>query len=450
MTITRTDVDALNITLSIKIEKPDYEEVVAKALKEYRRKAQLPGFRPGNVPMNVVQKIYGKNVLYDETLKLLDKIVNDYINEHGLRILGEPIPNEQAPLVDFETQTEFEFVQDFALRPEIKLMPEKISLPLYSVSVSEEDVQAMLDEELRMTGKMVESEAAAGDDFLLRVDAAQDATDGIIVKDGMLTGFEMNAEQRKKMQGLKAGDKISVNIREMLTNDADCAAFLGINKNQLADINPVFSITVNKVECLQPSALGQEFYDRVWGAGAVTTEDQCRAKIKEEISMRYAQRSRNLFAKQVHSALMSSTNIPLPEGTLRRWLKLTASKEKPFNEETFEREAADFFTTMRWSLIVEEIARSQGITVEEEDVRAYVQDMIRRELMVNYGMSNITADTMEALIDKSAQDEKIRRSAAETIIVNKAIDAFKTMAAIEHKTLSTKEYDKIESTFAAK
>jgi trigger factor len=444
MNITKNNIDALNATLTLKIDKSDYEENVSKVLREYRRKAQIPGFRPGNVPMGMVQKMYGKSVLADEVFKLMDKGIGDYLRDNKVQILGSPIPNEQTPAVDFDTQSEYEFVYDLALIPEVKLeLSQKIKIPYYNIKITEEDKQQQKGAYLQSRGQRVKMDTVEGEDVLLRVNVSQAAENGVKVEDGLIITKTIPAEQTQKLQGLKAGENITLNIREVLTNDTDCAAFLHLKKEELEGIDPVVTLSINEISRMQPAELNQEFFDKMYGTGVVTTEADFDARVEAEMREQFLHTSNFLFFEDTHKKLLELANLDLPEATLKRWLKLSSSKDKEkFTDEQLEKEASAFFDNLRWSLITEHIAKQNDIKVEEKDVLEYSKNTVRNQFVM-YGITNAPEEEVTKYAADLLGDDKHRSQCAERILEDKVLATVKTLVKIDNKEMSKEDIKKL-------
>jgi trigger factor len=464
MNITKTSVDDLSITLSVKISKTDYEESVSKILKEHRRKAHMPGFRQGCVPMSIVQKMYGKAVIYDEVFKTLDKAVSDYLNENHLRILGDPVPSENSPTLDFDTQEDFEFLYDFALRPALNLNPADITIPYYNINITDELVKKTLADKQRLYGKMTDIECVADSEFLLYADVSQEDKNGINVQNGLLSSTIMTEPQKKKFIGLKPTEHINANIREILPNDADCASFLNIKKDALPSINPEVMLTIKRICKIVPAELNQDFFDRVFGKDKVVNETECMSILTKEMSEDMMQHSDSLFAKNVRQALIEQANITLSESILKRWLKLqkkhkeqsnksskTSDSDAVSDELQFDNEATTFFETLRWSLIVEDIATKNDIRVGNDDITQYTRNNVIQGLAWYYDLSQIDDSIIESHVERKLEDDNYRRHTAEHILVSKVLSLLKNIVKLDMQNVSYEEFEKIlqETTMAS-
>lgn len=440
MNIVRENVDALNASLTVKIEKADYEEKVANTLKDYRRKAQVPGFRPGMVPMGMVQKMYGKSILVDEVFKQMSDAINKYITENQIRTLGEPLPSDSTKPIDFDTQTEFEFTYDLAMAPEVELTIDgSIKIPYYTISVTDEEKQKRIDGYLRYYGKMVSSEKIGIDD-LVTVDVAQSKEGGYCTEGAVLSLKVMPEAKQKKLLGLEVGSTIDLDVRKMLTNDADCAAFLKVTKEQLFTLDPVFTITVKEIKRMEPAEINQELFDKVYGQGAVTSETEFKAKVEAEIRAQLADDSDYRFLIDTRKALVDKTNLALPEAFLKRWLLVTS--EGKMTEEQIEKEFPRFAEDLRWQLVEGHLLKQQSLEIKEEDLMAFAKKMALQQFAM-YGLSNMPEEHLENFARNILERPEERKRITERAAEGKVIDYVKTAAKVEEKEVSGEAFNKL-------
>jgi trigger factor len=446
MNITRTDIDSTSISLTVKIEKPDYEESVAKALKDYRRKAQVPGFRPGNVPMGLVQKMYGASILAEKVNDVLDKAINDYLAANQIEVIGSAIPDEGASAIDFAAQSDFEFVYDFALKPKVEIDLNTITLPYYTIKVTDEDIEEELQRIRREFSVINELEEVAGNDFVLWVDVSQPNVEKnpIGIVNAILTTKTLPPDQVQLLQGKKKEVHFEVNIREMLTNDADCAAFLDIKSKELASIDPIVRLCIKRIAHFEPAEINQDLFDQVCGKDAVTTESAFLTYIESRIRAEYAQISNNIFARQATKILMEQVNVPLAEPILKRMVKLSSKDDAALTDEVLESNA--LFDSTRWQLITDSIAKQNNITLTDGDVMEYMRGMACQELM-RYGFTP-TEQQVSEYAARAMQEEKRRRQATDQAFDSKVFDALKMLAHIDNKEISRKELKMVLETMA--
>ncbi len=440
MNIVRENVDALNAVLTVKIEKADYEEKVANTLKDYRRKAQVPGFRPGMVPMGMVQKMYGKSILVDEVFKQMSDSINKYIQENQIRTLGEPLPSEKTKTIDFDTQTEFEFSYDLAMAPEVNLTVDKsIKIPYYTISVTEEEKQKRIDGYLRYYGKMVSSDKVGIDD-LVTVDAVQNKEGGHAVESATLSLKVMSEAKQKKLLGLGVGSTIELDVRKMLTNDADCAAFLKVTKEQLFTLAPMFTITVKEIKRMESAEINQELFDKVYGEGTVTSETEFRAKVEAEIRTQLADESDYRFLIDTRSKLVDKTKLELPEAFLKRWLLVTSDGK--MTEEQVEKEFPRFAEDLRWQLVEGHILKQQNLEIKEEDMLDFAKKMALQQFAM-YGLSNMPDEHLMNFARNILERPEERKRIADRAAEAKVLDYIKGVATLDQKEVTGEAFQKL-------
>ncbi|MDR1226447.1 MAG: trigger factor [Prevotellaceae bacterium] len=440
MNVSRENIDALNALLTMKIEKADYETNVNNTLKDYRRKAQVPGFRPGMVPAGMVQKMYGRSILVDEVFKQMSEGINKYIQENQLRTLGEPIPSEKSNPIDFDTQTEFEFKYDLALAPEVKLeLNNKIKLPYYHIEVTEEEKQKRIDSHLRYYGKMVTADSIGLDDLVI-VDLSQDKEGGLNVADATLGMKVIPEAKQKKLEGLKVGDAIELDIRKMLTSDADCAAFLKIAKEELAKVDPQFKLVIKEVRRLEPAAIDQALFDKVYGPGLVTSETDFKARVEADIRKQLSDESDYRFLLDTRKKLVDLAKLELPEAFLKRWLLMTS--EGKLNTEQIEKEFPLFAEDLRWQLIEESIMKTQNLEVTDEDLIAFAKKMAQQQLAM-YGLANMPDDNWTTYAKNILENKTERKRIHERAVEVKVIDYVKTAVKLDNKEVSGEQFNKL-------
>ena len=440
MNIVKENVDALNAVLTVKIDKNDYEEKVANTLKEYRRKAKIPGFRPGMVPMGMVQKMYGKSVLVDEVFKQMSEGISKYIQENQIRTLGDPLPSESYQPPDFDTQTEFEFSYDLAIVPEINLeVDKKIKLPYYAITITKEEKQARMESYRRRYGKMV-SVNKIGSDDIATVDATQGKEDGHSVENAMLAINVLPEEEQKKLLGLEAGSSVEADVRKMLTNEADCAAFLKITKEKLAEIDPLFTLTVKEVKRMELAEVNQELFDKLYGEGVISSEKEFEARVEAEIRAQLADQSDYRFLVDARKKLLEKVNPELPETFLKRWL--LATSEGKMDKEQVEKEFPKFAEGLRWQLIEGHLMKQQGLEVKEDDMLEFAKKMAMQQFAM-YGLSSMPDEHLKNFALSILERPEERRRIAERAVETKVLNYIKNAVTLEDKKVTGEAFNKL-------
>ncbi|MDR0712259.1 MAG: trigger factor [Prevotellaceae bacterium] len=443
MNITRINIDALNAMLTVKVEKSDYESRVEATFREYRRKAQIPGFRPGMAPMGVIKKMYHKSVTADEVLKQVSEGINKYIEDNRLYILGHPIVNENSQPVDFDTQSDFEFTYDIALAPEVQLnIGKNTKIPYYTVAVTDDDVRKRISAYQTYQGKMIAAEKIEKD-FLVRVDLTQGKENGHAVENALLALKVIPEAERQALLGLSVGDAVEVNIREMLANDLDCAACLKVTKGQLATIDPIFTLTVREITRIEPAKIDQNFFDELYGKDVVTSEEAFFERVKNELHSEILGKSEYRFASDIREALMKNAALELPEAFLKRWLLLTSDEK--ITEELMEERFPPIAEKLCWQLIKEHILQQENITVSEEDLLHVARRTVLRRLAM-FGPNNISEERLNEFAHTMINNSDERKRFFEHATTTHVMEYVRNIVTVEEKKVSNEELRSLADT----
>ena len=313
MNVSLQNIDKVSALLTVKLEKADYQEKVDKSLKNFRQKAQMPGFRKGMVPMSLVKKMYGKSALAEEVNKLLSETVYKYIQDNKLNILGEPLPNEdKQPTIDFDTQEEFEFLFDIALAPEFKAeVSAADKVDYYDIAVTDEMVDNQVKAYTQRNGKYEKVDAYADNDMLkgllAELDEQGNTKEGGIQVEGavMMPSYMKNDEQKAIFANAKVNDVLVFNPHTAWDgNPAELASLLKIDKEAAAEVKSNFSFQVEEITRFVPGDLNQEIFDQVFGKDVVKTEEEFRAKVKEAIAKQFVADSDYKFLIDLRKVMM--------------------------------------------------------------------------------------------------------------------------------------------------
>lgn len=447
MNIVRKDHDSVNASITISIEKADYSEKVEKTLRDYRKKANIPGFRPGMVPMGLLKKMYGKSILADEINKMLSDELYKYIRENNINILGEPLPNEEEQKdIDFNTQENFEFSFDLGLAPEFEVeLNKKDKVKFYHIAASDEMVNNQVKSYTGRYGKYVQEETVEEKDMvkglIVELEGGQVKEDGIQVSDAVLTPAYMKDEASKNsFVGAKVGDQVTFNPKTAFENEAEIASLLKVKKEELADLASDFLFTIESNTRYHEAEVNQELFDKVYGDGVVSSEEEFMAKIKATIEDQLQQDSNYKFGIDAREALIKKYNdLVFPDAFLKRWLVLT---NKELTADKVEEDYPKMIADLKWQLIKDKIARANSIQVENEDVQAYGRQVARAQF-AQYGMTGLD----DAILDNYAKDmfknEEQLRNIIDRVAENKVVDVIKNAVKLDTKEVSIEEFNKM-------
>lgn len=449
MNIKRDSIDELNAVLTIKIEKPDYEERVNNILKDYRRKAKFDGFRPGKVPQGLVNKMYRKPVLAEEINKVLAESLSKYLVDEKLNILGEPLPNESKPLnIDWDRDTEFEFAFDIGLAPEMDVtVNEKDSIPYYNITVDDEEIAKQVDRmanrfgSQKDTAEIVENEMIKAD--LTELDGNGNVQEnGVKVEDGLISlEFIKDADIKGRFKGLKAGGQLTIDVKKAFENEVDLAALLKIEKEKLAGINANFNLVIKSISVFEKAEVNQELFDKAYGKDNVKSEEEFRSKIREELTKAFERNSDYKFRMDAREHLLAKFNKQLPEGFLKRWL--LQSNQGKVTQEQIDKDFDHFTVDLKWQLFKGKITRDNELKINDEELLAHAKESIRQQFIQYYGIGEVPADLLDKYANESLAREEDRNRFVESLNENKVFDFIKKTVKLDSKEITLEEFNKL-------
>ena len=448
MNITFENPDKVNGLLTITLEKDDYQEKVEKTLKDYRKRAQVPGFRPGMVPMGMIKKQYGAAVKVDEINRLLGEKVTGYIRENKIQMLGEPLASEKQEPQDLEKDGPFTFMFDIAVAPEFKAeLTNKDKIDYYAIKVDDK----LLDQQVAMYasqhGEMQKAEVFSGNDTLTgdlrQLDENGNTLEGGITTDSsMIMPAYIKAEDQKKLfDGCKPGDIITFNPKKAYPdNDAEVAALLKVEKDAVKELTSDFSYQVTEIRHFQPAEVNQQLFDRVFGEGAVSNEKEFRQKISEMVQPQLAMNSDYKFQLDLRAYMEKKVGeLQFPEALLKR-IMLQNNKDQgaDFVEKNFEGSIRE----LKWHLIKEQLVAAQEIKVEEADLKAIAKESVRQQF-AQYGMSDVPDDVLENYAVEQMKKRENMESYVDRAIDQKLVQKLKTVVKLNEKSVTLEEFNKL-------
>ncbi len=434
MEIKKNQIDDLNLELTLAVGKDDYADKRKKMLNDYRRKAEIKGFRKGMVPMSLVERIYGHSALVDAVNEVISESLSNYIQENSLRVLGEPLPAENQPENDWENGSDFNFVFDVALSPELSFeLSDKDSLPYYKIKVEAEAKKDMKENMLKQFGNLENGEAVGDDDFIVA-----DLEQGETKIEGTYVSLRNVAEEAKSLfVGKKPGDSFDVDVNIAFPNETDRASLLRVKKEELAELNPTYKITVKEVKTFKPAVPCQETYDRIFGEGNVKSEEEFDAKIEERLVAEYEQEAEGRYAKDVKDYLMKKADVKLPEQFLKRWL--IAANEGKYTAEDIEKEFAGFLEDFKWQTIQEYLSNKYELKVDKDDLLNEAKSFASYQFAM-YGLYDVPQDQLDSYAQRILEDKNQGSRVYEQVQFRKVIGAVKQHITIKDKDITVKKF----------
>ena len=449
MEITLQNVSDVKGMLTVKLVKADYEPKVEKALKAFRQKANIPGFRPGMVPMGLIKKQYGSAVKAEEINKMLQEAVYSYLKENKVDMLGEPLPNEdQQKQLDFDTMDELEFLYDIALAPKFDAtLTSADTLPYYTIEISDEMVSNQVNMYTQRNGRYEKVEEYADNDMvkglMCQLDENGNTVEGGIQAEDavVLPKYMKNAAQTALFEGTKVGDVITINPREAYDgNEAELASLLKISKEEAANVNSNFSYQISEITRYVPGDLTQEIFDQVYGEGAVTSEEEFRARVKEDLTKQFVPESDYKFLIDVREYVMNRIGeLKFADDVLKRIMHINnPDKDDAYVDEHY----ANTIKELSWHLVKEQLVEKAGIKLEENDLLNQAKENVRAQF-AQYGMTNVPEDLLT-----NYATEMLKKKESIEGLVNRAIEtrlaaALKQEVTLDNKSVSLEEFNKM-------
>jgi trigger factor len=445
-TVTQQEVSPLHKHLNVTINKEDYLPSFEKSLKDYSKKANIPGFRKGMVPTGLIKKMYGNSLFVDEVLRTVDRQVNDYIVNEKLDIFAQPLPVEfNVANLDVNRPDNYSFTFEVGMKPDFQL-PDlgKEVIKRYKVQVTDE----MLNEEVERLrtryGNMTEPETATGDDNVLNVtfvetDVQGNEVEGGIRKENSLLVRYFNEATRPSLIGKKKDDNIQIKLdeafdekeREWILND------LGLE----TATDKHFKLEITKVGLVEPRELNEEFFAQLFPKDEIKNEADFREKIKGELQAQWDNESRNQLQHQLYHILLDHTQIDFPADFLKRWLKTQGQDGQQKTDEEVALEFPTFINQLKWTLITDKLARENEIKVEQEDLRQFA----KQQLLGYMGMGALDEeqDWVRDYIDRMMKDRKYVEDAYNRLQTQKLFEFLETQVNATETPISKEEFIKM-------
>ncbi len=445
MNITKENVDDLNALLKVHVEPGDYEDRVEEALKDYKKKANIKGFRPGKVPMGMVRKMVGPKAIIDEVNKVVLDAISKYITNENMNILGEPLLSEDhQPEIDWENQKEFDFVFEIGFAPEINInITEKDKIPYYKIKVDEEMINEAVEEYKSRFGEFKNVEKIEGGEMLKGALKEVDETgkpleDGITNEDATLSMDYIKDEAiKEKFIGASEGEQIVFDPKKAYPNEAELAGLLNIEKEKLQEINNEFQLTINEIKKFEKAEINQEIFDKLFGEGEVTSEKEFREKIKEQLEKQLENDSEYKFTQDAKDFLINKANIELPVEFLKKWL-LNSNKEQ-YTKEQIEEDFSKNLNELKWQVISNDLIKQFDIKVEEQEVLDYAKQIANYQF-AQYGMANMPEEQLEQFAHTMLGKEEDRKRMYEKKYQDKLIAYVKENATLNEKEISRDKF----------
>lgn len=445
MNITLNKQNSTEGSLNIVLTETDYLPKVEEKVKDYSRKASIKGFRQGKVPAGVIKKMFGKSILVEEVNHLISHSISDYIKNNKLKVLGDPIPNEEkARTIDWDNQKDFEFEFQIGMVEDFKVdLSTKVKVTSHPIEIDQKVIDETLTDIKRRYGKVSYPEVSEAQDNLF----GEISVKGSEEKKGSYISIEkIEKKEQKKFIGLKKEDVVEFEVEKALADEAERARALNLSEEEAKQAKGTYVFTVTSVSRVETAELNQELFDKVFGSEVVKTEEEFLSKIRETITENYKRETDHLLDHEIQHYFVDNTKISMPDNFLKTWLKNTSAGK--VTDEVLEKEFSQYKESLKWDLIKNQITEEKSITVEGDEVL----EKAKKQIIEQFGGESIAAQLGSKLDDiannfLSGQDgkgenfmriynqlrhEKIMKVVKEAITINEkkvSLDEFKKIAA---------------------
>ena len=437
MKITREQRELGTSILKVVVGEQDYGEAVEKMLRDYKRKANIPGFRPGMVPMGVVRKMYGKGAVAEQSYRVASNSVFEYLQKEGIDYVGDVIPSDEQGDFDFENNTEHEFIFEIGEAPKVEVeLSAKDKLTYNKIKVDKKMLAAYKDNYLRRYGRLVDVEKVKKDEALTVVLDNGD----IQVDDAYVGLISMSDEERKPFIGKKVGAKMEVDVNELYKTASQRAAILKVKEEELESSNPKYSLEIKQIRQFANPELNEEFFKMAFPAGNITSEEELDAFLSAEVDTELSREADYLFANTVRKFLVEKAALQMPTEFLKRWLYVI--NEGKFTKEDIEKDFDGFVQMFTWNYLQKHFIQAADLKVAQEEVEAEAKEFAKAQF-AQYGMPSapeeMIANFSKQILENKEQAQKIY----EKLYEMKVVEYVKSQVKVTSKAVSSEEFAKL-------
>lgn len=448
MNVSLKNNDAVSGIVKLEIVKADYADQVEKSLRSFRQKANVPGFRKGMVPMNMVRKMYGKHVLVEEVNKLVSENLFKYIRENNVNILGEPMPNQtEQKEINFDTDEDFEFCFDIAFAPEINIeLSKNDKVPFYQVNIDDEMLNKQVESYCANFGSYDKAEEVEEKDLVkgtvAELENGAPKEGGIVAENTVVMPLYIkNEEEKAKFIGAKVNSVITFNPNKAFEGaEAEIASFLKIDKEKVAEATADFSFEITEVSRHKSAEMNQELFDKVFGEGIVTSEEEFKNKIREALSEQFAPQSDFKFLTDIRDILVEKAGeLSFADDLLKRWL--LAANEKN-TKESIEEDYPKIIEDLKYHLIKEALVKKNNLKVEDADIEAFAQRVAKAQF-AQYGMLSVPEDVISNYAKEMLKNKQTLQNIIDRAVEEKLAAWLKEQIELDVKEVSADEFGKL-------
>lgn len=437
MNIVRENLEDLTTLLKVTVGEADYNEAVDKSLRTYRRKANIPGFRPGMVPMSIINKMYRKGVVAEEAYRTASKACFDYIETEKLTMVGDMIPSQKQQPLDFDNDTEYEFVFEVGIAPEVQIsLSKKDKVTKYTIRVEEKMREGYRSNFLRRFGRLVDVEKVEKEEAL---DVTLEQGDTKI-EEAYVGLIGMSDEDRAPFVGKKVGDTMDVDIAKLYKTPSQRASVLGVKEAELEGMDPNYRLTITKIRKFAEPELNEEFFKTAFPDGGVKTAEEFEQYVTRQIEGDLARESGFLFSIDVRKFLLKKAALVMPEAFLKNWLYTI--NEGKFSMEDIEKDFDQFLKMFTWNYLQKHFIKTDGISVSKEEALSEAKALAASQF-AQYGMPSAPDDMLEGYAEKILADKDQGQKIYEKLYEVKVVEDVKSKVKVTEKAVSADDFAKL-------
>ncbi len=423
--------------IKINLKESDYQPKYKEKLKSYSKQAQIKGFRPGKVPVSLIEKMYGKSIKVEEINNILVESLKDYIKKNDIRIIGDPLPNnDKAEEIDWDNQTEFDFEYNIGLIDNFEYNL-NFKINKYEIKVEDKVINEAIDELKVRYGKMTNPEVSESGDSIFGT-LSQESSE--FSKDGLIEIEKVAKKLQKDFIGVKKDDTIKFDIKKLFKEEADLETLTGLNPEEVQELKDEYLFTVKNINRVIPAEMNQEFFEKIFGEGKIKTEDEFIQEYKKIFEENYDKESEYLLSHQIQEKILKETEVEIPEEFYKKWILAT---NKELQEADLEKDFEHYVRDLKWTLIKNKIGDDNDIKVENADLVEYTKKMFRAQFG---GMA--LNEEMEANLDVMANNYLQQNNGENYMNIynqlrtEKILEILKQNAQITVKKVTREEFNK--------
>lgn len=414
MQITRENTGENTATVKIVLSPSDYNDNINKVLKDYQRKANVPGFRPGHVPFGMVKKLYGSAVFADEINKILTEKLTQYIQDEKIAVLGQPLPNtELTQTFDWKDEKDIEFYFDLGITPEFELkIDSSLAIDYLIIKATDKMVEGYIEDLRQRNGKFVNAELAEEKDSLFgrfdQLDSEGNPAEGGIVNESrLLLSAISDAEVRKSFIGKKTGEYVDFDPVKSIANLTEVATMLGIDTKKAMHLESEFRFTITEITRVEPAELNEEFFEKIFPGKDITDEKAFHEAVRNDSEKAFVENSDHYFMHSVKDKLLEIIPMQLPDEFLKRWL--VESNDGRLSAEEVEKDYSKYAEAMKWQLIENRIIKEYEVKVDDQELKDTVKDYYLpgwRGMELNEGLNQRLESIAENYLKNNSDESR--------------------------------------------